>query len=127
MTGTSRHRSPSGDTGLRPVLSSESGASFVAVVMALALGAALYFAYFQTQGTISDQKVGIAAIDTSKSFACGTNRQTIERQLTSYLVEHDGDVPTLDGLDAALGPLPSCPEGGDYALSGHTVTCNKHR
>ena len=111
----------------RPLLLSEDGASFVAVVMALALGAALYFAYFQTQGTVSNQKVGIAAIDTSRSFACRTNRQTIERQLTSYLVDHDGDVPTLGDLDAAVGPLPSCPEDGEYALSGHTVTFSKHR
>lgn len=111
----------------RSLLRSENGASFVAVVMALALGAALYFAYFQTQGTVSNEKVGIAAIDTSRSFACRTNRQTIERQLTSYLVDHDGDVPTLEDLDEAVGPLPSCPEGGEYALSGHTVTCSKHR
>jgi hypothetical protein len=108
------------------VVLSERGASFVAVLMALALAAALYFAYFQTQGSISDQKVGIAAIEGSRSFACRTNRQTIERQLTTWLVDHDGEIPTLDDLDSELGPLPTCPEGGRYALSGRTVGCSKH-
>jgi hypothetical protein len=94
--------------------------------MALVIAAALYFGYFRTRGSVSEQKVGIAAIEGSRSFACRTNRQTIERQLTSWLVNHDGDVPTLGDLEAEMGPLPTCPEGGRYALAGHAVSCSKH-
>lgn len=111
---------------LAPTSGSERGASFVAVLMALAIAAALYFGYFRTQGSVGEQKVGIAAIEGSRSFACRTNRQTIERQLTSWLVNHDGDVPTLVGLEAEMGQLPTCPEGGRYALAGRAVSCSKH-
>jgi hypothetical protein len=55
------------------------------------------------------------------------NRQTIERQITSWTANHDGDVPTLDELDGEVGPLATCPEGGYYSLEGRTVVCSEHR
>lgn len=106
-------------------LASQRGASFVAIVFAMAIAAGLYFAYFQMQGTISDQKVGIASIEASRGAACRTNRQTIERQIPAWFVEHD-DPPSLDDLDAEFGPLPGCPEGGELTLAGSTVHCSKH-
>lgn len=113
---------------LRPSrLRSESGASFFAVLAALLLAAGLYFGYFKTQESGGERSVGIAAVDSSRSFACRMNRQTIERQIRQWTESHDGDTPTLDELDAEVGPLASCPEGGYYSLEGTTVHCSEHR
>ena len=108
------------------VLRSQAGASFAAVLMALVLVGALYFGYFEMQQVSGERSVGIASVDKTKSFACRMNRQTIERQMGSWTASHDGDVPTLDDLDAEVGPLASCPEGGSYSLEGHAVHCSQH-
>jgi hypothetical protein len=110
----------------RVVLSSETGAGLFAVILAMAIAAALYFGYFQMQGTVEEAKTGMAAIDGSRSFACRTNRQTIERQIDAWIVNHEGETPRLAGLEADFGPLPTCPEGGVYSLSGRRVRCSKH-
>ena len=94
--------------------------------MAMAIAAALYFGYFQMQGPVNQAKSGVAAIDGSRAFACRMNRQTIERQIDAWIVGHDGETPTLASLDEDLGPLPSCPEGGEYSLSGRSVRCSEH-
>jgi hypothetical protein len=115
-------------TGSRPQgLRSESGASFVAVLVAMLLAGALYFGYFKGGETVGERSVGIAAIDGSRKFACRMNRQTIERQIKSWMASHEGDVPTLDELDEDVGPLATCPEGGYYSLDGTSVACSEHR
>jgi hypothetical protein len=43
-----------------------------------------------------------------------------------WTVDHD-EAPTLDGLERAGIGVPSCPEGGSYALAGKTVSCSKHQ
>ena len=109
------------------ILRSERGGSFVVVLMALLLGAALYFGYFKAQQSGGERSTGVAAIDRSRVFACQTNRQTIERQLTMWTVNHDGDTPTLDAVERENGSLPSCPEGGTYSLQGHSIVCSLHQ
>jgi hypothetical protein len=108
------------------LLASEAGAGFFAVILAMAIAAALYFGYFQMQGGVREVKTGMAAIDGSRAFACRTNRQTIERQIDAWIVNHEGDTPTLAALEADFGPLPTCPEGGRYSLSGRRVRCSEH-
>lgn len=105
----------------------QSGFSFVAVLVALLIAAALYFGYFKLQGSTSERSVGITAIDASRGVACRTNRQEIEREIALWSVNHPDDEPTFAALQAEGLQVPSCPEGGRYEIVGRSVRCNKHR
>jgi hypothetical protein len=107
--------------------SRESGLGFVSILMALVILAALYFGYFHFQAGVVDLKQGKTAIDLSRDFACRTNRQTIERALTMWRVNHEGENPSLEALATSQTSLPVCPEGGRYSLAGGHVQCSVHR
>ncbi len=110
----------------RGLLGTERGAGFMSVLVALLIAAALYFGYFQFQNTEANRTGPITALDATREFACHTNRQTIEREITMWLVSHAGDVPSLAQLEEEQGTLPTCPEGGTYSLSGRKVLCSVH-
>jgi hypothetical protein len=110
----------------RSSLASPSGMSFVSMLLALVILAALYFGYFHFQSGVVDIKKGETAIDRSRDFACRMNRQTIERELTLWRANHEGETPTLEALAAAKSSLPRCPEGGRYSLEGSHVQCSIH-
>ena len=105
---------------------SERGASFIAVLMAMLIVGALYFGYLKLNTAKSERAVGIAAIDASRVVACRTNRQTIERSLVMWSVNHPDEAPSLAALEADGIGVPSCPEGGRYELEGRQVQCSKH-
>ncbi len=110
------------------LLGSERGSGFMSVLVTLLIAAALYFGfgYFQFQNTEANRAGPITALDATREFACRTNRQTIEREITMWLVSHAGDVPSLAQLEEEQGTLPTCPEGGTYSLSGRKVLCSVH-
>jgi hypothetical protein len=107
--------------------SSEAGFGFASVLMALLIAAALYFGYFKMQDTSGGRGTRITAIDASRDVACRSNRQTIERSIVMWKVNHDDEAPSLDGLARDGIGVPSCPEGGTYSLAGATVHFSKHR
>ena len=107
-------------------LRNQRGLSFASVLMALLIGAALYFGYFRMAST-NEKKVSIQSLDTTKNVACRTQRQQIERDVQGYIAQHDGPPASLGELERGGIDIPSCPEGGRYALSGLTVTCTKHQ
>lgn len=99
---------------------------FVSVLTAMLIAAALYLGYFRMHGTVAEQKVGIAAVDASRGVACRTNRQTVERALLMWSVNHAGEAPSLAALERE-GSIPSCPDGGRYELVAGEVHCSRHR
>lgn len=105
---------------------SEAGFGFAAVLMALLIAAVLYFGYFKMQDTRGGQATRITALDTTRDVACRSNRQTIERAIVMWSVNHDGEAPSLNGLAQDGIDVPSCPEGGTYSLAGNSVHCSKH-
>jgi 23S rRNA C2498 (ribose-2'-O)-methylase RlmM len=105
----------------------ERGVSFTAVLVALLIGAALYLGYFGFHDRAAQRSVGITAIDTSRTVACRSNRQTLERALIAWSATHEGESPTLEALAADGVRIPSCPEGGTYSLVGREVRCSLHR
>jgi competence protein ComGC len=105
----------------------QRGFSFVAVLLALLIAAALYFGYFHFQSATSERAKGIAAIDAARAIACRTNRQTIEREIVLWSVNHPDEPPTLAALQAEGLRVPSCPEGGRYDIVGREVHCSVHR
>ena len=104
----------------------QRGVSFVAVLVAMLIAAALYFGYFKLGSGTSERSVGITAIGSSRAVACRTQRQNIERDITMWSVNHDGETPTFAALEADGHHIPSCPEGGRYELVGREVHCSKH-
>jgi hypothetical protein len=110
----------------RQALRNQHGVSFVAVLIALLIGAALYFGYFTLHDGTGRRSVGVAAIDSSRAVACRANRQTIERALIAWAQTHDGETASLNALAADGVHLPSCPEGGTYSLTGNSVRCSAH-
>ncbi len=108
-------------------LATQNGFSFVAVLLALLIAAALYFGYFKFQSTPGEHAKGVAAIDAARTIACRTNRQNIERDITMWSVNHPGETPTLAALAADGLRIPSCPEGGRYDIVGRQVHCSVHR
>ena len=109
-----------------PTRLGESGLTFVAVLLALLIAAALYFGYFRMQGAMSGRSGGVAAIDASRAVACRSNRQNIERAITYWAVEHPDDAPSLAALERDGQHVPSCPEGGRYTVVGRAVECSVH-
>ena len=108
------------------VLSNEHGVGLVAILLALLVAAALYLGYFRFQGAMNERASGQNALDASRSVACRTNRQMIERDLVMWSVDHPDRPPTLADLAASGIRVPSCPEGGRYDLVGREVRCSKH-
>lgn len=96
------------------------------MILALLIAAFLYFGYFGMQSAMSEKKKTVGAVDSSRVFACKTNRQTIEREVQMWLVNHPGETPSLEALHADGGGSGTCPEGGTYALDGMRVVCSKH-
>ena len=104
----------------------QRGVGLVAVLMAVLIAAALYFGYFKLQSGMGERSTSVTAIGASRTVACRTQRQDIERNITLWSVNHDGDTPTLAALEADGFRTPSCPEGGRYELVGREVHCSKH-
>ena len=105
----------------------QQGIGFVAVLLALLIAAVLYLGYFKLQGATGERSTGVRAIDASRAVACRTNRQTIERDIAVWSVNHPDEPPTLAGLEAEGLRIPSCPEGGRYEIVGREVRCSVHR
>ncbi len=106
----------------------QAGFSFVAILVALLVAAALYFGYFRFQSSMSGERTkGIQSIAAAKDVACRTQRQQIERDLQLYSADHDQPARSLDDLRHAGISVPGCPEGGEYRLSGTRVVCSKHQ
>lgn len=105
----------------------QRGVSLVAVLMAMLIAVALYFGYFKLQSGKSERATTVTAIGASRTVACRTQRQDIERNITLWSVNHDGETPTYAALEAEGFRIPSCPEGGRYELVGREVHCSKHQ
>jgi hypothetical protein len=107
-------------------MGSERGLGGIAVIVALLVAALLYLGYFRMQSTTSETQRGIAAIDNSRAFACKTNRQSVEREIQMWLVNHPGEVASFAALESDGAHIATCPDGGTYSLDGFRVRCSKH-
>jgi competence protein ComGC len=105
----------------------EKGFSFVAVLLALLIAAALYFGYFHFQSVTGERARGVTAIDATQAIACRTNRQNIKLAITLWSVNHPGETPSLAALQSEGVRIPSCPQGGRYEIVGREVQCSVHR
>ena len=103
-------------------LHSQTGLGAIVLVIALLIVAMVYFGYYQMQDAVQAPRRAVTTIDASKAFACKSNRQTAEREVQMWLVNHPGETPTLE----AVGSAAHCPEGGEYRLEGVRVLCSKH-
>jgi hypothetical protein len=108
-------------------VSSQRGLGAVALILALLVAALLYLGYVQMRSTMRATRTTVAAVDNARVFACQTNRQTVEREIQMWLVNHPGETPTLAGLETDGVHVATCPEGGTYALDGVRVRCSKHQ
>ena len=108
------------------ILRAQRGIGVIAVILALLVVAILYLGYFQMQSAMSQKKTTVTAIDNTRAFACRTNRQTVEREVQMWLVNHPGETPSFAALEADGAHLATCPEGGTYTLVGAQVRCSKH-
>ncbi len=104
----------------------QRGFTFVAVLLALLIAAALYFGYFKMQSAMSARSTGVSAIDAARAVACRTNRQNIERDVAMWSVNHPDEAPSFGALEAEGIRIPACPEGGHYELVGRAVHCSVH-
>ena len=107
-------------------LGSQRGFGMIAVILALLVVAVLYFGYFRMQSAMGEKKTAVTAIDNSRAFACKTNRQTVEREVQMWLVNHPGETPSFAALEADGAHIATCPDGGTYSLEGMRVRCSKH-
>ena len=105
---------------------SERGVGSIAVLLALLIAALLYLGYFRMQSTTGETQRGVAVIDTSRAFACKTNRQSVEREVQMWLVNHPGEGASFAVLESDGAHIATCPEGGTYSLDGLRVRCSRH-
>ncbi len=99
------------------------GIGAIAVILALLIAALLYLGYMGMQSAMQPTTRAVSTLDTSKAFACKTNRQTVEREIQMWIVDHPGETPSL----AAVNSSARCPEGGDFRLDGLHVSCSTHQ
>jgi hypothetical protein len=104
-------------------LRSQGGLGAIAVVLALLVVALVYLGYHQMEDAMQAPRRATTTVDASKAFACKTNRQTAEREVQMWLVNHPGETPTWE----SLGSTARCPEGGEYRLEGLKVVCSRHQ
>jgi hypothetical protein len=100
----------------------QAGLGAIAAILALLFVALLYLGYQRMQDAMRPPQGPATTIDASRTFACRTNRQTAEREVQMWLVNHPGETPTLE----AIGSAARCPEGGAYRLDGVRVLCSRH-
>lgn len=105
---------------------SQRGLGAVVLILALLIAAALYVGYSGMRSATSATKTTVSTIDSTRAFACKTNRQTAERDVQMWLVNHPGESPSFAALEADGAHIPTCPEGGTYSLDGVQVRCSKH-
>ena len=106
---------------------SQRGLSFVSILLALLIAAALYFGYFRFANPTAERSKGITAINSTRDVACRTQRQQIERDIVMWRVNHPDDEASVAALRSDGIRIPSCPEGGTYSISGGSVSCSVHR
>ncbi len=95
----------------------------VLVLVLIALG---YLGYLRLHAGPREAQRAATTLDSSKAFACRTNRQTIEREVQMWMVTHPGEAPSLSALAADGAGRATCPEGGAYSLDGVHVHCSRH-
>lgn len=104
-------------------MSNQRGIGAVALVLALLIVALLYVGYLRMQKTTAaSPRAATTTLDNTKAFACRNNRQTAEREVQMWLVNHPGEAPSLE----AVGSSAHCPTGGTYTLTGVQVLCSEH-
>ena len=106
--------------------SSQRGLGAIALILALLLIGVFYLAYTHLRSTVGERQRTVTAIDATRAFACKTNRQTVEREIQLWQVNHPGEPPSFAALEADGIHIPSCPEGGTYSLEGLSVHCSRH-
>lgn len=103
----------------------QRGSGAVSVVIVLLLIVALSYVGASRLARPSESATAdspATAVDNTKAFACASNRQTAEREVQMWLVNHPGETPTLE----AVGSAAHCPTGGTYRLDGLEVFCSAH-
>ncbi len=108
-------------------MGNQRGMSFVTVLVAMLILAALYFGYFKLPNVGGERAGPVVALDNSKAVACRTNRQNIERSIQLWSVDHPGEQPTIRALQSGGIHIPSCPQGGRYTIVDHEVHCSVHQ
>ena len=104
----------------------EAGFGFVSILLVLLVLAALYFGYAGPPRTTGGGSVGVSAVDAGRAVACRSNRQSLERGIALWAVDHPHEQPTVRGLEVDGLHIPSCPEGGEYEIAGRRVSCSLH-
>lgn len=107
---------------------SESGLSFLSILLALLIIGLLYFSIggpglSSVENSVSEAKT----VKTSGNLlACEMNRKAVEKELMTWSVTHPGERATIEKLRAAGVYIPACPDGGRISIEGRSVICSKH-
>lgn len=107
----------------------QRGIGAIATLVSLLILGWLVFAYTQNQmgsGKRGAEGAPMTAIDKGRAVACQAQRRSIERDVMAWSVEHDGETATIGALESAGFSVSTCPEGGQYSISGPRVYCSLH-
>jgi competence protein ComGC len=108
----------------------QSGLGAIGMLVSVLILGMLIYAYVKNQvgsGQGGSAGAPMTSIDKSRAAACLAQRRTIERDVVAWSVEHDHETASVAALEAAGFPVPPCPEGGEYSISGQHVYCSLHR
>ena len=107
-------------------MSSERGLGAVALIIVLLVAGLCYLGYAGMRSAMEKQTAAVTTLDGTRGFACLTNRQTLEREIQMWSVNHAGESVSLAALASGGAHVASCPQGGAYTLDGPHVRCSKH-
>jgi hypothetical protein len=107
---------------------SQSGLSFLSVLLALLIIGLLYF-WIGGPGLSTAVPQASERSTVKKSgnlLACQMNRRAIEKELMTWSVTHPGERPTIEKLRAGGVYVPACPDGGKLSIRDGKVICSVH-
>ena len=100
--------------------------SFITILAALAVMAAIYAGYFNLSDSDSTMSRGVELEDASQAMSCGMNRRSIEQAMTRWEITHPDQQPTIERLERDGILVKQCSEGGELRIEGKKVLCSVH-
>lgn len=102
------------------------GFTFIGILLALVIVMILGGHYFKKDEE-SQKRYVETQLDKSKDAACAANRNVLESGISSWMISHPGEKPTLEKLRRDRVSAPKCPEGPEYIFDDKgNVYCPIH-